>query len=71
MDTLEMEPQVSERELIAADRCDRCGAQAFIAASKGDYELLFCLHDGLKHMEALTASGFDILDQSDKLLYAP
>jgi hypothetical protein len=65
MDTLEMEPQIVERELVAADRCDRCGAQAFIAASKGDYELLFCNHHGNKHREKLMSDGFDILDQTE------
>jgi hypothetical protein len=72
MDTLEMAPEeVTVRDLVIADRCDRCGAQAFIIASKGDYELLFCLHEGNKHMEKLKESGFDIMDQSGRLLDTP
>ena len=41
-------------ELTAADRCDRCGAQAYIRArlvSGG--ELLFCAHHGREHLPAL------------------
>jgi hypothetical protein len=65
MELLEMEPQQVGRELVVADRCDRCGAQAFIAASKGDYELLFCQHHGNKHKKKLILDGFDILDQTE------
>ena len=39
--------------LSAADRCDRCGAQAFVRARlHGGGELLFCAHHGRKHAPA-------------------
>ena len=54
--------------LTAADRCDRCGAQAYlrvVLASGG--ELLFCAHHGRKHAEALAKVAVDIQDESNRL----
>ena len=56
-------------ELTAADRCDRCGAQAYIRArliSGG--ELLFCAHHGRQHLPALQDKTSDIHDESDRLI---
>ena len=39
---------VLEHRLTAADRCDSCGAQAYIAAEVNGSELLFCAHHGRK-----------------------
>lgn len=55
-------------ELTAADRCDRCGAQAYVRArlvSGG--ELLFCAHHGRQHLPALQDKAVDIHDESDRL----
>jgi len=39
--------------LTAADRCDRCGAPAYVRAElPGGGELLFCAHHGRKHADA-------------------
>ena len=57
-------------ELTVSDRCDRCGAQAYIRATLGDgLELLFCAHHGRKHIEKLRDLGDDvrILDESHRL----
>ena len=54
--------------LSAADRCDRCGAQAYIRArliSGG--ELLFCAHHGRQHLPQLQAHASEIHDESDRL----
>ena len=54
--------------LTVADRCDRCGAQAFIKARlAGDTELLFCAHHGRTHLEGLKAAGAEIIDETDRL----
>jgi hypothetical protein len=45
-------------EFTALDRCDRCGAQAYVSAQKGKYELLFCLHHGKQHNLALECDGW-------------
>ncbi len=55
--------------LTAADRCDRCGAQAYVRvmlASGG--ELLFCAHHGREHTPALASAEARIQDESARLL---
>ncbi len=54
--------------LTAADRCDRCGAQAYVRArlvSGG--ELLFCAHHGREHLPALQGLADEIHDESARL----
>lgn len=54
--------------LQAQDRCDRCGAQAFVrvATTGGFYskalELLFCGHHFARHELALMPSGFAVVN---------
>ena len=60
------------KPLMAADRCDRCGAQAYVrAVLAGGGELLFCAHHGRKYSEALREAGADIVDETDRLLETP
>lgn len=56
-------------ELTVADRCDRCGAQAFVRARlAGGFELLFCAHHGREHIEKLRdLDDIEITDESHKL----
>jgi hypothetical protein len=57
-------------ELTVQDRCDRCGAQAYVRAIAGAWpsELLFCAHHGRKHVPALEdIEGIWVHDESDKL----
>ncbi len=55
-------------ELTAADRCDRCGAQAYIRARlTGGGELLFCAHHGRQHLDKLRDHAV-IHDESDRLV---
>ena len=59
-------------ELTAEDRCDRCGAQAYIRArlvSGG--ELLFCAHHGRQHIPALMDKAIDIHDETERLNETP
>ncbi|GAA4090317.1 hypothetical protein ACIBH1_33155 [Nonomuraea sp. NPDC050663] len=56
------------KPLTALDRCDRCGAQAYIRATLPiGGELLFCAHHGRQHIAALRDKGAEILDESAKL----
>ena len=58
MTTAEMTQSESSHELTAADRCDSCGAQAYVRATMpGGSELLFCAHHATKHREKLTSMG--------------
>ena len=54
--------------LTAADRCDRCGAQAYVRVvlSSGG-ELLFCAHHGRAHDARLRELAADIIDESARL----
>jgi hypothetical protein len=58
--------------LTAADRCDRCGARAYIRVllPRGG-ELMFCAHHGRRHASALEAVDADILDESKGLAATP
>lgn len=54
--------------LTAADRCDRCGAQAYLRvtlASGG--ELLFCAHHARKHSDKLKQVALRIHDETDRI----
>lgn len=43
-----------QRTLTAHDRCDRCGAQAYVRAKiLAGGELLFCAHHGTEHQSVL------------------
>jgi hypothetical protein len=54
--------------LTAADRCDRCSAQAYVRATlHAGGELLFCAHHGREHIPALVGHA-DIHDESDRLM---
>lgn len=58
--------------LSAADRCDRCGAQAYVRArlSTGG-ELFFCAHHGRQHLPRLQHLAVEIHDESDRLHVPP
>ncbi len=53
MTTLEQDrteaPLAADRPLTGLDRCDSCGAQAYVRVSLGGSELLFCGHHAKKH----------------------
>ena len=54
--------------LTAADRCDRCGAQAYLRvtlASGG--ELLFCAHHARAHQDKLQQVALKIQVETDRL----
>jgi ribosomal protein L37E len=58
--------------LTAAERCDRCGAQAYVRvllASGG--ELLFCAHHGREHADKLREVAVEIHDESSRLSATP
>jgi len=54
--------------LSAADRCDRCGAQAYIRARLvNGGELYFCAHHGRQHLPKLADQASEIHDETDRL----
>jgi hypothetical protein len=65
---VDVTPVLAPATLTAADRCDRCGAQAYVrAVLTSGGELLFCAHHARKHADALRAVSVEILDETDKL----
>ncbi|WP_232548046.1 hypothetical protein [Propioniciclava soli] len=54
--------------LTAADRCDRCGAQAYVRVTlPSGGELLFCGHHGRAHSDKLKQVALNIHDETSKL----
>ena len=63
---------IATETLTAADRCDRCGARAYIRVLlPAGGELLFCAHHGRTHASALQAVDADIQDESKALAGTP
>ncbi|MCW2494611.1 hypothetical protein [Jatrophihabitans sp.] len=58
--------------LAATDRCDRCGAQAYVRAvlSSGS-ELLFCNHHWHDNEARLREIAVNIQDETDRLEVVP
>ncbi|QPL04538.1 MULTISPECIES: DUF7455 domain-containing protein [Actinomyces] len=56
-----------ERPLTTADRCDACGAQAFVRAVLTSGQLLLCGHHARAHMPALKRQALYIQDETATL----
>ncbi|MEY4391064.1 MAG: hypothetical protein RLZZ400_807 [Actinomycetota bacterium] len=54
--------------LNANDRCDSCGAQAYVRATLQFGELLFCLHHATLNKTALEPMLIHWHDESERLL---
>jgi hypothetical protein len=60
--------------LTAEDRCDRCGAQAYVSVTGVNGELMFCGHHYNKIMnhvlgyEKMMAYAYSIVDEREKLI---
>lgn len=54
-------------KLVATDRCDVCGAQAYIRVELEIGELLFCAHHGNANKEKLQPISINWHDQSSEL----
>jgi hypothetical protein len=55
-------------EFTAEDRCDRCGAQAYMLAQHEDFgELMFCAHHRREHVQTLFDEGWKIVDDYEGL----
>jgi hypothetical protein len=58
--------------LTASDRCDRCGAQAYLRVHLASgSELLFCAHHAREHGEKLKTVAVNVHDETSKLLGTP
>ncbi len=58
--------------LSAADRCDRCGAQAYLKVELlSGGELHFCAHHAREHSDALKAVAANVIDETHRLSDTP
>ena len=60
-------PPAPSPTLSAADRCDRCGAQARVRVVLGSGDLLFCAHHAHAYEDKLKASAVDWVDETASL----
>lgn len=54
--------------MTAHDRCDACGAQAYVSVSMISGELLFCGHHYEKHKVALEKVVISVIDERKLLV---
>jgi hypothetical protein len=59
--------EAPNHELTAADRCDSCGAQAYIRATMASGQLFFCAHHGAEFKDKLAATAIEWHDESSRL----
>jgi hypothetical protein len=58
--------------LAAADRCDRCGAQAYLRVELASgLDLLFCAHHAREHDAKLREVAVNLVDETHKLAQVP
>jgi hypothetical protein len=59
-------------DLTALDRCDRCGAQAYVRVELlSGGQLLFCAHHAREHEQKLRQIGSTIHDETARLASTP
>lgn len=63
--TKELEP------LSASDRCDACGAQAYVHYGLDTGELYFCGHHARLYSESLSGRGVVLRDETARLSETP
>lgn len=58
--------------LTATDRCDRCGAQAYLRVELASgFDLLFCAHHAREHEAKLKDVAVNVVDETHKLSATP
>jgi hypothetical protein len=57
-------PPVPSPTRTAADRCDRCGAQARVRVVLAAGDLLFCAHHAKAHENKLRAEAVEYVDET-------
>jgi hypothetical protein len=58
-------------QLEASDRCDRCGARAYVRATLAAGELLFCAHHARQHEARLREVALHWHDETEQLADTP
>ena len=71
MTLTEESPAVQEKQLKVIDRCDQCGAQAFVIVKLLAGELMFCGHHYHKNKDKLNNEAYEIIDERDSINVKP
>jgi hypothetical protein len=71
LETTTVDSVAKHRALTGFDRCDRCGAEAFVLADFFGSELTFCGHHGREYEEQLVIQGFSISDETHRINQNP
>nr|WP_241698311.1 hypothetical protein [Flaviflexus huanghaiensis] len=58
---------VEPAQLTASDRCDACGARAYVRVELESGSLLFCGHHANRHLEKLAPTAKHIHDERHRL----
>jgi uncharacterized membrane protein len=64
----ELNAEETRESLTALDRCDVCGAQAYIRVELASGDLIFCSHHGNEKKAQLEPVALSWHDESSKLL---
>ncbi len=65
---LERPDSIDAAALTAADRCDYCGARAWVRVTLAHGQLLFCAHHARENMDALRSVAVAIQDDTHLLV---
>ena len=58
----------SAYQLTALDRCDSCGAQAYVRVTMSTGDLFFCAHHGAQFKDKLSTTSLEWHDETYRLL---
>jgi ribosomal protein S14 len=65
-------PTITRSPLTVADRCDRCGAQAYVRVTmESGLDLLMCAHHFRENEDRLRTVAASIHDESERLASVP
>jgi hypothetical protein len=68
---LTKETEIIERKIGKNDRCDSCGAEAFVLVKMISGELMFCGHHYMKNQKALNKQSYEIVDERSHINEKP
>jgi hypothetical protein len=60
--------ETKEWVLQATDRCDYCGAQAYVRVTGVTGSLDFCGHDYYANQDKLSSFAFETIDERERLI---
>lgn len=62
------QPEKQPWILTGLDRCDSCGAQAYVRVTGVTGSLDFCSHHYNRHQDGLSSFAFETIDERERLI---